>query len=146
MAVSHTKIIATLGPATDDDAALDALLAAGVDVVRLNFSHGTHESHRRTFDGPGRPRPRRPPHRRDAGPERAEDPHRPAGRRAAADLREGEPSTSPPATSSARPAACPRPMRELARAVRAGDRLLLDDGRMELAVEAATASRSARGA
>ena len=39
----HTKIVATLGPATDDDAALDALLDAGVDVVRLNFSHGTHE-------------------------------------------------------------------------------------------------------
>ena len=36
----RTKILATLGPATDAPGVLDALLAAGVDVVRLNFSHG----------------------------------------------------------------------------------------------------------
>ncbi len=41
----HTKIVATIGPASNTDTALDALLAAGVDVFRLNFSHGTHESH-----------------------------------------------------------------------------------------------------
>ena len=46
----HTKIIATLGPATNDDATLDALLRAGVDVVRLNFSHGTHETQTRTYE------------------------------------------------------------------------------------------------
>ena len=37
----RTKIVATLGPATDAPGVLDAILAAGVDVVRLNFSHGT---------------------------------------------------------------------------------------------------------
>lgn len=36
----RTKIIATLGPATDAPGVLEAILAAGVDVVRLNFSHG----------------------------------------------------------------------------------------------------------
>ena len=36
----RTKILATLGPATDAPGVLDALLNAGVDVVRLNFSHG----------------------------------------------------------------------------------------------------------
>ena len=41
----HTKIIATLGPASQAPDVLEALLAAGVDVFRLNFSHGTHESH-----------------------------------------------------------------------------------------------------
>lgn len=41
----RTKIIATLGPATDTDAALLQLLAEGVDVVRLNFSHGTAAEH-----------------------------------------------------------------------------------------------------
>jgi pyruvate kinase len=41
----HTKIVATLGPASDSDAVLDELILAGVDVVRLNFSHGTHEIH-----------------------------------------------------------------------------------------------------
>ncbi len=42
----RTKIVATLGPATDDDGVLDAMLAAGVDVVRLNLSHDTHDRHR----------------------------------------------------------------------------------------------------
>ncbi len=41
----RTKIIATLGPATDDPKVLDRIIEAGVDVVRINFSHGTHEEH-----------------------------------------------------------------------------------------------------
>ena len=45
----RTKIIATLGPATSTPEILDELIAAGVDVFRLNFSHGTHESHAETF-------------------------------------------------------------------------------------------------
>jgi pyruvate kinase len=39
----RTKIVATLGPATDDPAVLEGLIRAGADVVRLNFSHGTAE-------------------------------------------------------------------------------------------------------
>jgi pyruvate kinase len=39
----RTKIVATLGPATDDPKVLDKLIEAGVDVVRLNFSHDPHE-------------------------------------------------------------------------------------------------------
>ncbi len=41
----RTKIVATLGPATDDLKVLDEVIAAGVDVVRLNLSHGSHEEH-----------------------------------------------------------------------------------------------------
>ncbi|OOZ41910.1 pyruvate kinase [Solemya pervernicosa gill symbiont] len=41
----RTKIVATLGPATDDPKVLDDIIAAGVDVVRINFSHGSHEEH-----------------------------------------------------------------------------------------------------
>lgn len=41
----RTKIVATLGPATDGPEGMRALLAAGVDVARLNFSHGSHEDH-----------------------------------------------------------------------------------------------------
>ncbi len=43
----RTKIIATLGPATDDEATITALLKAGVDAVRMNFSHGEAEEHAR---------------------------------------------------------------------------------------------------
>jgi pyruvate kinase len=40
-----TKIVATLGPASSDAAVLERMIHAGVDVVRLNFSHGTAEDH-----------------------------------------------------------------------------------------------------
>lgn len=43
----RTKILATLGPATDDPAVLKRLLQAGVDVVRLNYSHGKAADHAR---------------------------------------------------------------------------------------------------
>ncbi|MTI13692.1 pyruvate kinase [Sansalvadorimonas verongulae] len=43
----RTKIVATLGPATDETNALEKLILAGVDLVRLNFSHGEPEDHRR---------------------------------------------------------------------------------------------------
>lgn len=38
-----TKIVCTLGPSTDDDAVLKELMMCGMDVARINFSHGTHE-------------------------------------------------------------------------------------------------------
>ncbi|MBP6626675.1 MAG: pyruvate kinase [Arenimonas sp.] len=41
----RTKILATLGPATDGPGVLDELVRAGVNVVRLNFSHGTPDQH-----------------------------------------------------------------------------------------------------
>jgi pyruvate kinase len=45
--VRSTKIVATLGPASSDAAVLERMFLAGVDVVRLNFSHGTAEDHMR---------------------------------------------------------------------------------------------------
>jgi len=46
----RTKIIATLGPATEDPKVLDELLHAGVDVVRVNLSHDAHEAHRQRVE------------------------------------------------------------------------------------------------
>ena len=48
---SRTKIVATLGPASESAEVLDRLLVAGVDVVRLNLSHGSIDEHvRRLHD------------------------------------------------------------------------------------------------
>lgn len=41
----RTRIVATMGPATDDDAIVRNLISAGMDVARLNFSHGSHAEH-----------------------------------------------------------------------------------------------------
>src|SRR5271157_2169068 len=45
-----TKIVCTLGPASQDEQVLREMIHAGMDVARLNFSHGTHEWHGATFD------------------------------------------------------------------------------------------------
>ena len=45
-----TKIVCTLGPSSSDEKTMEAMLKAGMNVVRLNFSHGTHEEHQRTIE------------------------------------------------------------------------------------------------
>lgn len=45
-----TKIVATLGPASSETGVLTRMMQAGVDVVRLNFSHGTHDDHRKRVE------------------------------------------------------------------------------------------------
>jgi len=49
VAERRTKIVATLGPASEGDAVLRRLLSAGMDVARLNFSHGSRPEHGRTI-------------------------------------------------------------------------------------------------
>ncbi len=131
----RTKIIATLGPAVEGPGALAALLRAGVDVARLNLSHGTHADHARVISRM----------RRAAGA---------AGRPVAllADLQgskarvgllagggplrlqRGDLVTLTPRNVSGRPGLIPTSCRRLARDVRPGDPILLDDGRLDLAV------------
>jgi pyruvate kinase len=50
MAERRAKIVCTLGPATCTPAMIEKLVAAGMDVARLNFSHGTHEDHSKLIE------------------------------------------------------------------------------------------------
>jgi pyruvate kinase len=45
----HTKIVATIGPACSDERIIEQIINAGVDICRLNFSHGSHAAHAETF-------------------------------------------------------------------------------------------------
>ena len=45
-----TKIVCTIGPATADPEMIARLVRAGMNVARLNFSHGDHDSHRKTME------------------------------------------------------------------------------------------------
>ena len=48
--MKRTKIICTLGPATNKKTILKSLMKSGMDIARFNFSHGTHEEHRERVD------------------------------------------------------------------------------------------------
>ena len=48
--IRKTKVIATIGPACDSPETLAAMVAAGMNVARFNFSHGTHEEHSKRLD------------------------------------------------------------------------------------------------
>lgn len=50
MSLRKTKIVATLGPSTDSPEMIEALIKAGVNVFRMNFSHGTHADHLRQLN------------------------------------------------------------------------------------------------
>ncbi len=132
----HTKIVATLGPATKDDAALDALLAAGVDVVRLNFSHGTHATHQVTYDRARAAAARVGRHvaiMQDLSGPKIRTGLLAGGQ--ALELREGDTLVIATGDFVGGPGRVSTTYPELAKSVHAGDRLLLDDGRIELAVE-----------
>ncbi len=45
-----TKIVCTIGPASEGEEVLTQLFRAGMNVARLNFSHGTHEEHQKKID------------------------------------------------------------------------------------------------
>ena len=131
----HTKIIATVGPASDSEPILDALIAAGTDIFRLNFSHGTHDSHAATF---GRVRAAS----RRAGREVAilQDLSGPKIRTGLLEggtsitLTPGDAITIGTGDQVGGPGRLFTTFEGLAHNVRPGDRLLLADGRVELLV------------
>ena len=132
----HTKIVATVGPASQAPDVLEALIAAGVDVFRLNFSHGTHESHAEVYRAVRETSRRAGRHvaiMQDlSGPKIRTGPI--AGG-APLRLREGEELRIGAGRPAGRRAgASSRPTPSCVRSARPGDRLLLDDGRIELRV------------
>ena len=132
----HTKIIATVGPASDSESVLDALIAAGTDIFRLNFSHGTHESQAATFR-----RVRAASQRarcevailQDLGGPKIRTGRLESGKPIT--LTQGASVTIATGDEVGGPGRLYTTFEGLARSVHAGDRLLLADGRVELRVE-----------
>jgi pyruvate kinase len=137
--VRHTKIIATVGPATKAAAVLDALIAAGVDVFRLNFSHGTQADHAERFH-----QIREAAKRADRHVAILQDLSGPKIRTGrlegarAIPLRKGDPLIIAIGDEVGGPGRVFTNYGELALRVQKGDQLLLDDGKVELEVEEAT--------
>ena len=48
--MKKTKIVCTIGPASDSERVLTEMFKAGLNVCRLNFSHGSHEEHKAKID------------------------------------------------------------------------------------------------
>jgi pyruvate kinase len=133
--VRCTKIIATVGPASRQPEALSALLAAGVDVFRLNFSHGTHAAHAEAYQAIRAAATSAGRHvaiMQDlSGPKIRTGPLGPGGPLAlieGAELRIGAGDRAGEAGRVF------TPYGELVESAQPGDRLLLDDGRIELRV------------
>ena len=132
----HTKIIATVGPASDADEMLDALIAAGTDIFRLNFSHGTHESQAATL---ARIREAARRARREVGvlQDLGGPKIRTGGLEGGRPIRVkwGDRLAIETGDFAGRPGRLSTAFAGLARAVRPGDRLLLADGSVELRVD-----------
>jgi pyruvate kinase len=131
----HTKIIATVGPASATVEILGALIAAGVDVFRLNFSHGTHAWHAELFQrirDTAKGTDRHVAVMQDlSGPKIRTGPltgDRPL------DLKEGAELVLAAGNAPGGPGRVFTPYAELVRSAQPGERLLLDDGRIELRV------------
>lgn len=134
----HTKIVATLGPASADPA---PLIAAGVDVFRLNFSHGSESDHAARFHGVREAAARVDRHigiLQDLSGPKIRTGRLEGGK--AIPLIPGGPLVIAIGEEIGRPGRVSTSYGELALKVKKGDRLLLDDGKVELEVESANAS------
>jgi len=137
--VRHTKIIATLGPASRAPDVLDALIAAGVEVFRLNFSHGTQTDHAALFH-----QVREAAARADRHVAILQDLSGPKIRtgllvdRRPITLKKGDALVISIGDEIGGAGRVSTTYGELARKVSKGDRLLLDDGKLDLEVESAT--------
>jgi pyruvate kinase len=135
------KIVATIGPASEGEGELERLISAGMNVARLNFSHGTHEEHAHRIEAI-----RRASDKLGVVIGILQDLQGPKIRvgnlEAPIQLSEGQivalyvAAATPPSGDMPK---VPVDFRQLFDAVQVGDKLLLDDGR--LALEVATAGK-----
>ena len=130
----RTKIIATLGPSSSDAAIIEKLITAGVNVFRLNMSHGTHDGHREVYQ---RVREIAARHGKPVavladlcGPKIRVG----AFENGRIELRRGEMVTVTTREVMGRPDLIPSRYRALTGDVSAGNRILLNDGNIELKV------------
>ena len=132
----HTKIIATVGPASDSDEMLDALIAAGTDIFRLNFSHGTHASQQASYERV-RAAAKRARHEvailQDLGGPKIRTGKLEGGK--AIQVKSGDPLRIATGDFVGGPGRLSTTFAGLAHSVRQGDRLLLADGLIELRVD-----------
>jgi pyruvate kinase len=130
----RTRIVATLGPASREPAMLESLIRAGVNVFRLNLSHGSHEEHREIYE---RVRAAATGGRVISILADLCGPKIRVGRFAGGkiELQAGEKVTVTTEDVLGRPGLIPSQYRELDRDVRPGDRVLCDDGMIELRVD-----------
>ena len=131
----RTKIVATLGPASNSPEVIGRLIEAGVDVFRLNMSHGSQEDHRAVYQ-----RVREAAARLGRPTAVLADlcgPKLRVGRLAGGSVALGSGSRVVMTTRQVigEPGLIPSDYEALARDVRAGDRVLLDDGILELRVD-----------
>lgn len=131
----HTRIVATLGPSSSAPEVLDALVAGGVDIFRLNFSHGTHESHGRAFRAVREATARAGRHvaiLQDLSGPKIRTSRLRGGQ--AIELQKGAELRLAAGDEEGGPDRIFTPYAELIAAARPGDRLLLDDGKIDLRV------------
>jgi len=135
----RTKIVATVGPASNDESTLSALVGAGVDAFRLNFSHGTQAGHGDVIE-----RIRRLAAEQGRAVALLQDLSGPkirtgllAGHRPIP-LAAGDPLVIAAGDFEGAPGRVSTSYRALPGLVRKGQKLLLDDGRLQLEVESST--------
>ena len=130
----RAKIVATLGPASSERAAIENLFAAGADVFRLNFSHGSHDEYRARMDAI---RSIEAEHNRPiAVLADLQGPKLRVGRIAAdgAELAEGSSLRLDLDDAAGDESRAPLPHPEIFSALREGTQILLDDGKIRLKV------------
>jgi pyruvate kinase len=134
----RVKIVATLGPSTNTETPLEKAILAGLNVARLNFSHGTHDDHRSVIDII-----RKISKKHRAPVAILQDLQGPKIRvghfkNGSTELKPGDQVEISPSFKEGDGLQIPTDFNELPQSVKEGSKILLDDGLMELKVTSVT--------